>query len=453
MNETNEHKPQADWTRTALLVAAAWLALALLLSFALRVDWLARGDFDYRTAMYYHALMVPLLVMFFLITIRAVGLGGVTRGRVYGLGAIAAVVLAGVGGFANLSEGLSVATLVQIAGMTLTDVLGLVLIFSLASTMFGHGAAKQTASGARWLLLCSLAAVVLAAPFGHLAGWGIDIGITKFPGVSALTARTGVEPSEFQDALVGSHSHLIVAATLSALIALAALLLGYDSLRGWQKNVSRVGVWLAVAGVVGAAAIYIVSALVGWEPPAVFASDPNGMPLDDVVLTVAELGWVLLVVGVARGTVGGSEPTRDPWVRLAIFLNVLFGFVAAVGLGVYIEFHETFYGGGEAPAPGAVNDEAYIRAHMLYAFMLLPILLTFLLAQPPRRGRVCAGVAMLAMALGLVGEFMWVGALNNSVFHYSMFAAVAALIAGAIGTWQARVDDSSGVEGKGERAV
>ncbi len=441
MNETDAHTPSADWTNTALLVAAGWVALALSLSFLLRVDWLARGDFDYRTAMYYHALMVPLLVMVYLAAVRTLGLGGLARSRAYALVAVVAVALAGIGSAANSSEGLSAAALAQIAGMTLTDVLGLVLIFSLANAMFGRDAAEHRPNAAHWLLLCSLAAVILAAPLGHLAGWGIDIGVAKFPGVSALTKRTGVPPSEFQDALVGSHSHLIVAATLSALVALAARLLGYESLRGWRRNVSRVGLWLALAGVVGAAAIYLISALVGWEPPAVFvggAHGENGMPFDDVILAAAELGWVLLIIGLAWRPADGREPPVDPWVKWAIVLNVAFGFVAAVGVGVYIEFHETFYGGGEAPAPGAANDAAYIRAHLLYAFMLLPIVLTFLVALGGASRsrvwpRVCAGLSMLGMALGLVGEFVWVGALTDAFFLSSMIVLDVAIIAGAMG--------------------
>ena len=53
--------------------------------------------------------------------------------------------------------------------------------------------------------------------------------------------------------------------------------------------------------------------------------------------------------------------------------------VSVVLLGVYIEFHEEFFGHGEGDAPGATNCLAYIRAHMLFGFMVIPMMLAVLL--------------------------------------------------------------------------
>lgn len=425
-----------DWTRPALVVVAAWIALALTLSLGLGVDWPAVGDFDDRTILRYHALMVPLLVMVYLLVVETLEVSGL-RKPLYGGAAVVAVALAGPAGLFIRPGRLSLGTLVQVAGMTLTDILGVVLIASLVRTAFRR---KVRASAALWLVVGSLAAVLLAAPFGHLAGWGVDLGLASFPGVPAWARAAGMSLEGFQEGLVGSHSHLIVAATLSGLVALAAVVLGYESAQGGKKTMSRVGAVVALVGLAAAAALYVVSALVGWNPPAVFVSGlhrENGMPLDDVILVLTGVGWVLLLMGAATAPAGLRRGV-DSGVKAAMVLNVLFGFVAAVGVGVYIEFHETFFGGGELPAPGALHDQAYIRAHMVYAFMLLPMVLAFLLAQRPAgRGRPwsrwCAGLALVGMTLGLLGELVWVGALHSSVFVASLYVTDAALIVGVLG--------------------
>jgi len=420
-----------DWTGLALAVSAAWIAVALCLSLLLRVPWLAPGDFDFATAMHYHGLMVPLLVMICLLTVWALDLREL-RGRLYPGAAIAAVVLVGPASLVRSSEGLSVVGVVQVAGMAVTDVLALILLVALVSAAF-----RRRSNAALWAVIFSLAAVLVAAPLGHMAGWGADIGIGSLPCARAFMKVSGLEAAEFQEGLVSSHSHLIAAATVSALVGLAALLLGYEGLRGWRSWAGRLGAWLLLASVIGAAAIYLVSAFAGWEPPTLFVCGPegeNGMPLDDVVLTVGALGWLFFIAALARR---GERPL----VRAAAFANWACAFVGAVALGVYIEFHEGFFGGGEPPAPGAANDQAFIRAHLVYAFMILPIVLAFLLAvgSSAFRSRVgrafstaCLSLALVGTVVGLAGEIVWVAALNKTVFAAAMLVMGAAVVAGAI---------------------
>jgi len=424
-----------------------WIAVAMGVGIVARVDWFAPGDFDFATAMAYHGLMVPLLLTFYLLAVDVVPVRSL-RGRAFPGATLVAVLLVGPASLAQTSPGPSFVTGVQVTGMVLTDLLGLVLLVALWRARLPGARAYRRSGVLPWLLLSSLVAVTLAAPFGHLAGWGLDFGLGSLPGTHAWAHGAALDLDGLQEGFVSSHSHLIAAAALSGLVALAAWMLGYDALGGWRRRLGRVAIWLVLLSLIGAAVVYVVSAAVGWEPPTFFVSGPqgeNGVPLDDVLLGLGECAWLLLAVALAgRGLDPGPEGRAwpAPGFRVAILLDWLCGFVAVVGLGLYIEFHETFYGGGEAGAPGAGRDLAFIRAHVVYAFMLLPIVLAFLLAvgssrvrSPTTRAasRIFVASSVTGIVLGLAGEFLWVARSDVWLLECALFIVALALVAGVVG--------------------
>jgi len=430
----------------AVFFAACWIAVALCASPLFGVAWLTPGDFTYSAAMYYHAIMVPVLILLFLLAGRVLPLKAV-GGRAYAAGAVLAIVLVGVGSIFNTSEGVSAAVAVQLAGMVITDCLGLVLLVAMGGWALGQRRSGRPAGVAFWLLFASLVAILLAAPLGHLAGWCVDFGAGSLPGLSALLGATGMTADEFQEGLVGSHSHLIVAALMSGLAAVAALYLGYRSRVAWRRRVAAVGLWLVLVSLSLATALYVVSAIAGWEPPDVYASGPNAIPLDDAFLTALEVGFLVLMVGL-------TGPLKDPQaerpcpikagVRISIFLNWISGFVAAVLTGLFIELNAGFYGGGQAPAPGALSANIYVRAHLLYPFLLLPAIFAVTLAVGCKHDRATTlrpwprlfvWTSVLGMLLGLAGELVWFAAGWQAAFVAGMVVMVAALVAGAVSLW------------------
>ncbi len=442
MERTAQEKLQRDWTSLAVVVAAVWIALAFVLSLLTKVNWLAPEDFDYATAMRYHGLMVPLLVMSYLLAGRVLEVEAI-RGRGFAVLAMIAVILSGPASLANTSAGFSFFSVVQISGMMLADLLGVIVLVALVRAAKNRRDTERE-DAVYWLVFCSVAGVLATVPYAHMAGWGVDIGLEVFPGVPAFLSATGMKPDDLQEALVTSHSHLIVVALFSVLVALGARLLGYGTLKGWRRRSGLTAVWLIALSLATVAMIYTLGTLTGWEPPALCVSGPNGengIPFDDIALSLCELGWVVLIsVSATARSNRVQELANRTLVRAGVLLNVIGGFLGVVVLGLYIELNETFYGGGELPAPGALNDQAFTRAHILYPLFVLPILLCFLLVvasdtPPPRGGRLWRPaflwLSLLAMAFGLVGECVWVVSLDHSVLLYAMVLAGAAMLVGA----------------------
>lgn len=452
MKDPPESENVGVWSEFAIFSAGCWIAVAFILSPLFGVHWLTRGDFKYTTAMYYHGLMVPVLVLFYLLTVKILSLKMLNR-RIYAAGSILSILFVGIGSIFNFEKGLSVAAVIQITGMVITDILGIALVLALMVSAMTQNEEVKKIKAAFYLLVSSIVAILVAAPLGHLSGWAIDLGISSFPGVTALLQATGMKPGNFQDGLVSSHSHLIVAATLCGLVAIAAIRFGYQSLTGWKRRVSTSGLWMILISILLATIIYIISALFGWEPPTFFTSGPNGVngiPIDDLVLIFGETGFLVLMVGLflAPVQVGRKYVASFKLMnRMAIFLNWIFGFLGAVVWGLYIEFNETFYGAGIPPASGALNDQVFIRAHLLYAFFLLPIIFSILFAVDFEQNQYIKSrtwlngfslMCIFGMTLGLIGEFLWIRTFNKGIFLASIFVMGTALIAGGVNLWPGR---------------
>ena len=452
MKDQFESENVGVWSEFAIFAAACWIAVAFILSPVFEVHWLTPGDFKYTTAMYYHGLMVPVLVLFYLLTAKILSLKLLNK-RIYAAGSILSILFVGIGSIFNFEKGLSVAAVIQITGMVITDILGIVLVLALVVFAMTQNEKVKKINAAFYLLVSSIVAILAAAPLGHLSGWAIDLGIGSFPGVTALLHTTGMKPGDFQDGLVSSHSHLIVAAILCGLVAIAAISFGYQSLTGWKRRVSTSGLWMILISILSATIIYIISALFGWEPPTFFISGPkgvNGIPVDDLVLTFGETGFLVLMVGLSLAPVQvGRQYVASFKVmnRMAIFLNWIFGYLSAVVWGLYIEFNETFYGAGMRPAPGAFNDQVFIRAHLVYAFFLLPIIFSILIAVDCAQNQyiksrtwlnIFASTCIFGMTLGLIGEFLWIRTFNKGIFLASIFVMGTALIVGAVSLWPGR---------------
>jgi len=443
------------WSDLGIFVAGCWIAGALIFSSLFGIHWLDPGDFKYRTAMYYHGVMVPVPILVYLLAVKALNLKILNR-RMYAIGAIFSILFVGLGSIFNFEKGLSFATVIQITGMVITDILGITLAVALMIFAVTQNEKVKKMSAAFWLLFLSIIAILVAAPLGHLSGWAIDLGINSFPGATALLHATGMKPGDFQDGLLSSHSHLIVAATLCGLVAITAIGFGYQSLTGWKRRMSTWGLWMIVISILSVAAVYVISALFGWEPPTFFVSGPNsvnGIPLDDLVLIFGETGFLVLMIGLAGAPVQAGKknvPSIKVMNRIAIFLNWICGFVAVVVWGIYIEFNEVFYGAGMPPAPGAFNDQVFIRAHMLYAFLFLPIIFSMLLAveNRPDKGKASrewlnpfALICLIGMTLGLIGECVWISTLNKSIFLTGIIVMATAIIAGAVILWPGAESD------------
>ncbi len=430
----------------AVFFAVCWVVAAFFSSLMLRIHWFAPGDFSYWAAMYYHGIMIPVLILLYLLTQKMFCLKRINE-RIYSLGAILSILLAGTGSIFNTGKGMSAAVVVQIIGMVMTDCLGIILVAAMAMAALEKDIRQDKTDAAFWLLLVSIMAIIMAAPLGHLAGWCMDVGISSLSGSGILLHAINLGPDKFLNGLVASHSHLTVAAILCGLAALTAKYYQYQPSVRLGGRISTLGLGLTLIGLSLATVIYVYSAVAGWEPPTFFASGPNGIPLDDLVLTTVGVGILLLVAGRAGFIVRAGSKSAAPMrasMRIAIFLNWVFTFAGSVLPGIYIEFHEGFYGGGDPPAPGALFDRIFIRAHMLYPFFLMPTMLVVLLAvgcryrntpAPRLWPGLFAWTSVFGMSSGLAGELLWFTTGKDSLFVAAMFFMGMALVAGMISLW------------------
>ena len=193
----------------AIFFAVCWIVAALLSSSFFGVHWLAPGDFGYSSAMYYHGIMIPVLILLYLLTQKVLPLRVVNE-RAYTAGAILSILFVGFGSIFNTDKGISIATVVQVIGMVMTDFLGIILVTVMAIFALRKNRKIRKIGAAFWLLFSSIIAILMAAPLGHLAGWYFDIGIKSIPGPLNIT---NITPDEFRDGLVASHSHLTSASS------------------------------------------------------------------------------------------------------------------------------------------------------------------------------------------------------------------------------------------------
>lgn len=99
---------------------------------------------------------------------------------------------------------------------------------------------------------------------------------------------------------------------------------------------------------------------------------------------------------------------------------------------------------GDFKYASALNDQIFIRAHLLYPFLLLPIIFTITLAVGIKYKRTKAlpfwpelfiRASLLGMVLGLVGEILWFTILNSVLFMAAIFIMILALIPGLLSLW------------------
>ncbi len=168
------------------------------------------------------------------------------------------------------------------------------------------------------------------------------------------------------------------------------------------------------------------------------------MPLDDIILTIFGIGMLFLLpmfLPIMTEKTTKAIASYGPFLRTVLaFLFITF-LVSIVSLGIYIEFHEGFFGGGEGNAPGVVNDLAFIRGHLLFGFMILPVLLVGLLCLkgqevPKKVSNLASLIAIFTALLGSAGMYFWTFHLDATLMKWCYSAALLALVVMVYELWR-----------------
>lgn len=419
--------------RRPAAILICWMTLLLLAAPFFGITWFTPGDLSYREAMYYHGIGISAWMVLILVAASLASKPNKTSiNSAISLGSVASGLLAGVGGILMRQEGVSPGTIIIIAGMVLGDLTALTVILLLLYDLWtSRGMANKVF--ARSTLIIALASLSLSTPLGHLAGMVQDFG-DSFPLFALHLSLVEAKAEDVLGGYIGSHSHEIIAAILAAALLMPAIIYK-GNLKPWQNMLDKAGCAIILISTIAQTVIYQYSAWFAWVPPTLFEAGPNGMPLDDIVLTILGIGMLLLLLTflpVAGDKILEAYKSQRAF-RSAIALLALTFIISIVGLGIYIEFHEEFFGGGEGSAPGVVNDLSYIRGHIVFGFMILPALFAASLAglrlPPSKRGILASWVTILTAILGGLGMYLWTFYLNSTLIEVCYYAAVLALVA------------------------
>ena len=392
------------------------------------VNWLHLGDFSFRTAMAYHGILIPAWLILVLTYFQYTEHSNFSE-KLLGIGAVSAGILTGIGASLIHKQGFTLGTTIQIMGMILAEIIVLTIIIISFKYYFTtpQGNINTTAW---WTVSIGLIAMLLATPLGHLAGAAKDLG-EKFPIVLKHAEILNLPTKDVIEGYIGSHSHQVMAAFLAAAFTLPLIRKSQEEPEV-VNFLEKIGLFVIIATTIAQSVLYQYCAWFGWEPPDLFPNGPNGLPLDDFILVLLGLGMLLLIPALFGGNKSIDEKDYSQYINITVAIILLAYMVSVVAFGVYIEFHEQYFGHGESNAPGVLNDTAYIRAHLLFGFMIIPILLSTLLngnlLNKKKQLYLSTGFAISIIVTGFVGVFVWTLLLNSIVIKISISLTVLFLL-------------------------
>ena len=430
--EVTEAVPALSWLtpRRVIVFLVAWLALfglgSILVANPFVSETTAGATPDYWHVMYLHGLLIGMAGLIALVALEM--FEGICSTHVRTgilVGVIVATVLTTTGGiFDRRIPGDEIPRWIHIIGAFSLDGILILLILGLAQ---GWCARLQSSPTLPFLVawMASIS-MLIAAVMGHIGGWTLEF--NNHPRLLGSWANlAGESLDKLRDNLTGSHSHEMVVASMALVLAGAVHRFGYPGAAGISRSVSRLGMSMVGLGVFSMTCLYVTMAVTSWVVPSFFQSahGTNGLAGDDILTGVLVMGggllalWPLVpgVIDRARSWTESSLAIAAAWVWTAIMIGVPIS-------GYWIELHETFYGSGNAKAPGALNDAIYTWVHQDIALFLLPALFAILLLSDrlvaPRCKGFIAWMAMAGVAMLLVGGGIW--AFVSPVVHGAGYA-------------------------------
>lgn len=355
-------------------------------------------DFFYRLIVYWHGGMFePWVVVLSVLVYISFGLNSLTGFVGKGLrvllyaGAFIGVPLSGIASIFNVSSSFAfgIPHWSESAGFSFMDLLAIGVIVGLL--LYPHASKKGYAkmSAPYYFVLVGVIGAFAAALMGYVGAYLTAFGdspplvqnyinATMYP---SLGFYNSTAISIFTENALGSHSHAMLPILMGGVVALLAMVYGYQSWPRREKLLGSFGFGVMVIGVIASVWIYAVAGIGNFAIPSLFVSGPNGLnniAADDLVTGVIGLGAVFvlipLLVNASKGKTQDGKPlTRDP-----LFLSVITGWIMIYVVipisGYYVELNNEFYLGA-----GSAFGDAFTRFHQDFAFFLLPALVTTVL--------------------------------------------------------------------------
>ena len=357
------------------------------------ISWTSIGDFNMAEINYYHGVMIQLAVFGVLLVAYVLNLPRKLL-DFFGVSNLIILILNVLSiAFFYPAWAITVSNVVEGIRDFYATIVSIILIIALVVLPFVEENVRSMSKGilsAYTLLIVSIISATIAGIMGLVLAEGIFLNFSNFPSWFMANIETWGGVSTFIDNLSGSHSHEMLPAIGGAMIALAAIEFNYAEMKNKiAKYAVDVGLIVAIFGVISMTISYVISTFGTYEIPTISPSGPygvNGLALDDFQTGLVGFGSIIVAIALIGG---GMLADKLSHTRLLKIMEILTWFAAVfvlVGIGYPIEFNEAFFGfatpgtpktGG---GPGWMYDAAFSRAHLIFAFYLLPIVAGSILA-------------------------------------------------------------------------
>ncbi len=413
----SEDVPPISWApwltaRRLTFFVVAWMALFAVLSVflanPLRSEPAAGITPDYAKDMYLHGLLIGMVGLLALLVLQVFKVSSLHIRLWITGGVLVATILAAVGGiFDTKIPGAEFGMWTQVLSFFALDEILLMLAIGLVIE-FRKGPPVTRSLTYLAAMLASLS-MLMAAVFGHVAGWILEFGegFPSFLGNYRQFIGYGSQ-DDFSGALIGSHSHDMAVASMALTAIVAAQFLGYATVKGTPYLVSRIGVGMIAIGIVLMTLIYGAAGVSTWGPPTLFVNGPNGIPGDDIVTGVLVMGGgvIMLLALVNLRTI-----LQRPVTLAAVWAWIL-SFATVAVAGYSIEMNTGFFGAGDPAAAGAAHDAIFTWFHQDVGLFLMPTIVLLMLVVELLVGQKAAGwigwAAMAGTTTLFLGGMFWV---------------------------------------------
>lgn len=255
----------------------------------------------------------------------------------------------------------------------------------------------------------------------------------NWPGICGWYAnKIGYSLAEWQDALLRTHSDMMVVSVLCLLLAIANYKYG-SYLTGKAKIIRTWGEWFIIIGIISMLAIYLVSGLggSGVQIPHIFTEkgffEPRGQSVAGIDLGDFVIGIFVFVGGIlttAAAAFGKHEAGHDisktarNTIR-GIFTAMLCILLAVGGLGFLEEYRADLYNSDVATTPLGNYGFIFRLLHVDVCLLLFPAMILLMLLAERSLKESDNHLIQVLLRIGIILSF--IGSLIFMLINYHQF--------------------------------
>ncbi len=355
-------------------------------------------DFFYRLILYWHGgIFLPWVVTLAALAYMTLGLDKIKGIPAKSLrmlllaGALLAVPLAGIGAIFNVTDSfaLGIPHWMESTGFAFLDLIAIALIITMIVYPDASGKGYDKVGAPYYVILLSVIGAFVAALMGYVGAYITISGPSPAPVANYVNSTMypvlGYYNSSavvtFTENVLTSHSHTMLPMLMAGVVALVAMVYGYQSWPSRERLVAAFGFIIMSYAIIATVWIYWVSGVGNYSTPSLLTSGPggiNGVAEDDLITGLVGLGALFVLIALLMHAAKGETHEGRPLIKDPLFLSIITAWIVIYLVipvtGYYIEFHQDFYS-----AAGAGFDAAFTRFHNDFAFFLLPALVTTVL--------------------------------------------------------------------------